>query len=95
LQILQDNTGILNVTWFPDETHFHLDGYINKKNVQFWASENPRLIIANPLHPEKVTAWCALFSIGVFSPIFINGINTSNVYLSLLGDEFVPFLIGF
>jgi hypothetical protein len=30
----------------------HLDGYNNKQHVRFCASENPRLPVANPLHPE-------------------------------------------
>jgi hypothetical protein len=31
--LLEGNLGVLNVTWFSDEAHFRLDGYINKKNV--------------------------------------------------------------
>jgi hypothetical protein len=25
---------------FRDEAHFHLDGFVNKQNTKFWASEN-------------------------------------------------------
>jgi hypothetical protein len=33
--LLEDNPGVLNVTWFSDEAHLHLDSYFNKKNVGF------------------------------------------------------------
>jgi hypothetical protein len=92
--LLEDNPGVLDVTWFSDKAHFHFDGYINKQNVPFWASENPRLTVANPLHPERVKVWCALSSVGIFRPMFIHGTITSDVHVSLLSDEFVPFLMG-
>jgi hypothetical protein len=28
--LLGDSSSVLNVTWFSDDTHFHLDGYFNK-----------------------------------------------------------------
>jgi hypothetical protein len=33
--LLEDNPGVLNVTSFSSEQRFHLDGCINKQNVQF------------------------------------------------------------
>jgi hypothetical protein len=53
------------------------------------------LTAANPLHPEGVTVRNALSSVGVFGPAFIDGKINSDVYLSLLSDEFVPFLMGY
>lgn len=64
--LLEGNPGPLNATWFSDEAHFHVDGYINKQNVRFWASQNPRLTVVNQLHSERVTVWCALSSIEIF-----------------------------
>lgn len=40
---------------FSDEAHFWLNGYVNKQNCRIWSSENPRVILQSPLHPEKVT----------------------------------------
>jgi hypothetical protein len=31
--LLEGNPGVLNVTWFSDEAHLHLDGCINKQHV--------------------------------------------------------------
>ena len=51
--------------FFSDEAHFTLGGYVNKQNCRIWGSENPHVIKERPLHPEKVTIWCALCSEGV------------------------------
>jgi hypothetical protein len=45
------------------------------------------------MYPERVAVWCALSSVGIFSAVFIDGTVTSDVYLSLLTDEFVLFLV--
>jgi hypothetical protein len=78
--LLEDSSGVLNVTWFSDEAHFHLDGYVNKKNVRFWASENLRLTVANPVHPERLILWYALSNIGIFGTMFISGTATSDIH---------------
>jgi hypothetical protein len=33
--LLEDNPGVLNVTWFSNEACFHLDGYIASKMSDF------------------------------------------------------------
>ena len=57
--------------WFSDEAHFHLNGYVNKQNYRFWATENPFLAISRPLHPQRVTVWCAMTAEGIIGPIFL------------------------
>ena len=41
-----------------DEAHFHLGGYVNKQNRHIWGSENSKMIIEEPLYPQRVTVWC-------------------------------------
>ena len=41
-----------------DDAHFHLGGYVNKQNGRICASEDPKIIIENPLYPQRVTVWC-------------------------------------
>jgi transposase len=38
-----NNNNTLDLTFFTDETWFHLSGYINKQNMRIWSAENPRV----------------------------------------------------
>ncbi|GFU74378.1 uncharacterized protein TNCV_2095021 [Trichonephila clavipes] len=47
--------------FFSDEAHFWLNGYVNKQNCRIWSEVNPQVYVETPLHPEKLTVWCALW----------------------------------
>ncbi|GFU50017.1 histone-lysine N-methyltransferase SETMAR [Trichonephila clavipes] len=51
--------------WENDEAHFWLNGYINKQNCRIWSEANPQVYVETPLHPEKLTVWCALWAGGI------------------------------
>jgi hypothetical protein len=36
-----------------DEARFHFNGYVNKQNFRYWATENPDMLHQKPLHSEK------------------------------------------
>ncbi|GFW75011.1 uncharacterized protein TNCV_2678791 [Trichonephila clavipes] len=44
---------------FRDEAHFWLNGYVNEQNCRIWSEANPQVYVETPLHPEKLTVWCA------------------------------------
>ncbi|GFW75056.1 hypothetical protein TNCV_447611 [Trichonephila clavipes] len=48
-----------------DEAHFWLNGYVNKQNCRIWSEANPQVYVETPLHPEKLTVWCALWACGI------------------------------
>ncbi|GFV69451.1 hypothetical protein TNCV_2778661 [Trichonephila clavipes] len=50
---------------FSDEVHFWLNGYVNKQNCRIWSEANPQVYFETPLHPEKLTVWCALWAGGI------------------------------
>ncbi|GFU86154.1 hypothetical protein TNCV_368121 [Trichonephila clavipes] len=50
---------------FSDEAHFWLNGYVNKPNGRIWSEANPQVYVETPLHPEKLTVWCALWAGGI------------------------------
>ncbi|GFU97490.1 hypothetical protein TNCV_1913451 [Trichonephila clavipes] len=48
-----------------DEAHFWLNGYVNKQNCRIWSEANQQVYVETPLHPEKLTVWCALWAGGI------------------------------
>ncbi|GFW84744.1 hypothetical protein TNCV_1814741 [Trichonephila clavipes] len=50
---------------FSDEALFWLNGYVNKQNCPIWSEANPQVYVETPLHPEKLTVWCALWAGGI------------------------------
>ncbi|GFU48402.1 hypothetical protein TNCV_3342901 [Trichonephila clavipes] len=47
------------------EAQFWLNGYVNKQNCRIWSKANPQVYVETPLHPEKLTVWCALWAGGI------------------------------
>ncbi|GFX29408.1 hypothetical protein TNCV_3997841 [Trichonephila clavipes] len=50
---------------FSDEAHFWLNGYVKKQNCRIWSEASPQVYVETPLHPEKLTVWCALWAGGI------------------------------
>ncbi|GFV02371.1 hypothetical protein TNCV_1022991 [Trichonephila clavipes] len=48
-----------------DEAHFWLNDYVNKQSCHIWSEANPQVYVETPLHPEKLTVWCALWAGGI------------------------------
>ncbi|GFU83438.1 DDE_3 domain-containing protein [Trichonephila clavipes] len=62
-----------------DEAHFWLNGYVNKQNCRIWSEANPQVYVETPLHPEKMTVWCALWAGGIIGPYFFKNDEGHNV----------------
>ncbi|GFV75761.1 DUF4817 domain-containing protein [Trichonephila clavipes] len=71
---------------FSDEAHFWLNGYINKQNRRIWTEANPQVYVETPLHPEKLTVWCALWAGGIIGPYFFKNDEGHNVIVN--GDRY-------
>lgn len=90
LDKIEDGTVDLNKIIFTDEAHFWLDGYVNKQNFRIWGTEKPTFVATTPLHPKRVTVWCAVAATGIVGPIFIHENVDADVYEGLLNDYFMP-----
>ncbi|GFX79866.1 putative transposase [Trichonephila clavipes] len=61
---------------------------------------NPRVYVETPLHPEKLTVWCALWAGGIIGPYFFKNDEGHNVTVNaratidLLKDTFGDRLIS-
>lgn len=78
---------------FSDEAHFQLDGYVNKHNCRVWGAENPRVILKQPMHPPRVTVWCAFWAGGVIGPYFFE--NAAGNALTVNGVRYREMLTEF
>ncbi|GFW25675.1 uncharacterized protein TNCV_1309361 [Trichonephila clavipes] len=82
---------------FSDEAHFWLNDYVNKQNCRIWSEANPQVYAETPLHPEKLTVWCALWAggiIGAVVPTRRCNIHTARATIDLLKDTFGDRLIS-
>ncbi|GFU92213.1 uncharacterized protein TNCV_1509381 [Trichonephila clavipes] len=81
---------------FSDEAHFWLNGYVNKQNCRIWSEANPQVYVETPLHPEKLTVWCALWTGGIIGPYFFKNDEGHNVtvngdrYRAMITNFFIP-----
>ncbi|GFT15341.1 uncharacterized protein TNCV_3263981 [Trichonephila clavipes] len=81
---------------FSDEAHFWLNGYVNKHNCRIWSEANPQVYVETPLHPEKLTVWCALWAGGIIGPYFFKNDEGHNVtvnadrYRAMVTNFFIP-----
>ncbi|GFT44746.1 hypothetical protein TNCV_2845321 [Trichonephila clavipes] len=71
---------------FSNEAHFWLNGYVNKQNCRIWSEANPQVYVETPLHPEKLTVWCALWAGGIIGPYFFKNDEGHNVTVN--GDRY-------
>lgn len=78
---------------FSDEAHFEIGGYVNKQNCRIWGEENPRLIYERPLHPKRVTVWCALWYAGVIGPYFFE--NAGGEAVTVNGNRYRAMITEF
>ncbi|GFX38080.1 putative transposable element [Trichonephila clavipes] len=78
---------------FSDEAHFWLNGYVNKQNCRIWSETNPQVCVETPLHPEKLTVWCALWAELRFQQDGAT-CHTARATINLLKDTFGDRLIS-
>ncbi|GFW45009.1 uncharacterized protein TNCV_4513231 [Trichonephila clavipes] len=81
---------------FSDEAHFWLNGCVNKQNCRIWSEANPQVYVETPLHPEKLTVWCALWAGEIIGPYFFKNDEGHNVtvngdrYRAMITNFFIP-----
>ncbi|GFU13105.1 putative transposable element [Trichonephila clavipes] len=81
---------------YSDKAHFWLNGYVNKQNCRIWSEANPQMYVETPLHPEKLTVWCALWASGIIVPYFFKTDEGHNVtvngdrYRAMITNFFIP-----
>jgi len=81
-------TSLRKIT-FNDETHFSMNGYVNKQNRRIRDDTN-----AHGMHrhqnaiPEKVTVWCGFWSGRIIGPHFFR--NDTDIATTVSGERYRP-----
>jgi hypothetical protein len=91
---LQHDQRFFHKIFFSDEAHFYLSGYVNKQNCRVWGSENPQVIVERPLHPKKVTVWCAMWAGGIVGPFFFEN-EENEVAQTVNADRYCAMMENF
>ncbi|GFW73995.1 uncharacterized protein TNCV_545191 [Trichonephila clavipes] len=67
-----------------------------QKNCRIWSEANPQVYVEAPLHPEKLTVWCALWAGGIIGPYFFKNDERHNItvngdrYRAMITNVFIP-----
>ncbi|GFT89772.1 uncharacterized protein TNCV_1665431 [Trichonephila clavipes] len=99
--MLKAKTSVKNLSLSRDEfrsdvTVDQLNGYVSKQNCRIWREANPQVYVETPLHPEKLTVWCALWAGGIIGPYFFKNDEGHNVtvngdrYRAMITNFFIP-----
>ena len=79
LDLVKNNSDIVNALLLLDEAHFHVSGHVNKQNCHYWAPNNPHELHHHPLHSAKVTVQCEVYSHGFIGPYFFENVKRRTV----------------
>ena len=88
MNLFGEDDELLDITWYSDETWFHVSGYVNSQNTRIWATEHTHEIHEIPLHLGKTGVWCAISRRRIISPIFFHETLNTARYLGIF-NEFV------
>ena len=84
LEALEDGD-VADKVIFSDEATFHLTGKVNRHNVRFWGTENPRAMVTIERDSPKVNVFCAMSNKKVYGPFFFSEKTVNgSIYLDML-----------
>jgi len=75
---------------WTDESTFKFNGYVNRHNCVYYATENPHIVITQEVNAPGVIAWAEIWSGGLIGPFFVRDTVTGHSYLEKLDEEIVP-----
>lgn len=85
MERLQEDAQLFNKIFWTDESAFSTAKIFNRRNVHFWADENPRAI-REIKHSgrQSVKVWCGIINNRVIGPIFFDRNLNGELYLETI-----------
>ncbi|CAF4146178.1 unnamed protein product [Rotaria sp. Silwood2] len=90
LNLLADDSSLLDRIVWADEAIFKLNGHVNRHNCVYYAVENPHVIITQEMNSPGITVWAGIWVGGIIGPFFFHGNVTADSYLEMLQKDIVP-----
>jgi hypothetical protein len=90
LNLLADDSSLLNRIIWTDEVIFKLSGYVNPHNCVYYAVENLHVIITQEMNTPGITVWARIWVGGIIGPFFFHDNVTADNYLEVLQKDIVP-----
>ncbi|CAF0945368.1 unnamed protein product [Rotaria sordida] len=87
--VAEDSSFPDQIVW-TDEATFKLNGYVNRHNCVYYATENPHIIITQEINAPGIIVWARIWSGGLIGPFFFRDTVTGRSYLEMLDEEIVP-----
>ena len=75
---------------FVSKDSFQFRVYANKQNCRIWGSENPKMIIENPLYPQRVTVQYGFWTGGIIGPYFFENEWNGLRYRTMINEFLWP-----
>ena len=72
LSLTYADRGFFSTTRFSDESHIHLNGYINRQTTRFVGFEWPNVVLQKPLQSARVTIWFPVSGHGILGHYFVH-----------------------
>ena len=92
-KIARNDINIIHNLIIGGEARFHLNGHVNKQNMRFWVTENPRIAYASELHPRRVTVWGGVSLERIIGPYFFKDPDKNAV--TVTGERYREMLENF
>jgi hypothetical protein len=70
LNYIDEDEDFLRKFVFSDEATFHVNGLVNRRNIQTWGSELPRIVVEHQYNSPKLNVFCALSFQSFNGPLF-------------------------
>jgi hypothetical protein len=76
LNMLAEDSSLLDRIVWTDEAIFKLNGHVNRHNCVHYATENPHAIITQEMNTPGITVWAGIWLGGIIGPFFFhNNVN--------------------